>query len=132
MSIELTALGLSAILGLIHVIAASRAASMRRGGKLWLAGVRDESDVSLGGTAGRLARAQTDFLETFPVFAAVVLTAHVSNRDSALTAWGAQMYFLGRLVYLPLYAVGAHWLRLVAWNVATAGIALVSLGLFVG
>jgi uncharacterized MAPEG superfamily protein len=46
-----------------------------------------------------------------------------------MTVWGAQLYFWGRLAYVPLYAIGAPLARSVAWNVATIGIIFVLLGL---
>jgi uncharacterized MAPEG superfamily protein len=32
--------------------------------------------------------------------------------------WGAQLYFWGRLAYLPLYALGVFLVRSLAWNLA--------------
>jgi uncharacterized MAPEG superfamily protein len=78
----------------------------------------------LSGVAGRLDRALRNFLETFPLFAAVVLSAHAAGRHSALTEWGARLYFWGRVAYLPLYAAGIPLVRSLVWNVATAGILL--------
>jgi uncharacterized MAPEG superfamily protein len=52
---------------------------------------------------GRLQRALRNFGETFPLFAAAVLIAHVENVHNAYTLWGAHLYFWGRVVYLPLY-----------------------------
>ncbi len=34
-----------------------------------------------------------NFLETFPLFAAVVLAAHVTDAHSVLTEWRARLYF---------------------------------------
>ena len=80
--------------------------------------------------AGRLDRAQRNFLETFPLFAAAVLIAHVAGRHSWMTEWGAQLYFWGRVVYLPLYAAGVPWVRSAVWVVAALGIVLVLVGLW--
>jgi uncharacterized MAPEG superfamily protein len=45
-------------------------------------------------------QATTNFLETFPFFATLVLAAHFTNRDGLLTVWGAHLYFWARLGYL--------------------------------
>ena len=78
-----------------------------------------------------LHRAQTNFFETFPIFAAVVLVAHVAGRSGDLSAVGSIMYLAARVVYLPLYAAGVPWLRSISWNVATLGLVLVGLQLAV-
>ena len=59
------------------------------------------------------------------VLAAAVLIAHAANRHSEMTIWGAQLYFWGRLIYLPLYAFGIPYVRTLAWFVATLGIVLI-------
>ena len=102
-------------------------ASLQRG-YVWTAGSRDEACV-LTGVAGRLERALQNFVETFPLFAAAVLIAHVTSTHSWMTEWGAQLYVWGRVAYLALYAAGVFLLRSLAWNVATLGIVLVLLSL---
>src|SRR5215468_10902849 len=98
MTIELTMLALSTGLGFVHIVAASHAASLQRGYR-WSASARDEPVEPLRGVAGRLERASRNFLETFPLFAAAVLADHAVGRHSALTVWGAQLYFWGRVLY---------------------------------
>ena len=129
MTIELTLLALSVGLGFVHIVAASHAASLQRGYR-WSASARDEPVEPLRGVAGRLDRALRNFLETFPLFAAVVLAADAMGRHDALTALGAQLYFWGRVAYLPLYAAGIPLVRTLAWQVAAAGILLFLVALF--
>ena len=74
--------------------------------------------------AGRLDRALRNYLETFPLFAALVLVAHVSETHDALTEWGSRLYLWGRVAYMPLYAAGVPLVRSLVWNVATVGIVL--------
>jgi uncharacterized MAPEG superfamily protein len=123
MTVELTFLALSVVLGFVHIVAASHAASLQRGYR-WTASARDEPVEPLRGVAGRLDRASRNFFETFPLFAAVVLAAHAAGRHGGLTEWGARLYFWGRVAYLPLYAAGIPLVRSLVWNVATAGIFL--------
>ena len=125
---ELRILALSVVLGLVQIALASHAASLQRG-YLWTAGSRDEAVPPLTGIAGRLERALRNFIETFPLFAAAVLIAHVTNTHSWMTEWGVQLYFGARVAYLALYAAGVFLLRSLVWNAATLGIALVLLSL---
>ncbi len=124
MSVELRMLTLSVVLGILQIIAASHAASLQRGYR-WTASPRDEKVEPLRGVAGRLDRALRNFSETFPLFAAVVLAAHVMDTHNALTEWGARLYFWGRVAYVLLYAAGVPLIRSLVWNVATIGIALI-------
>jgi uncharacterized MAPEG superfamily protein len=107
---------------------ASHAASLQRG-YVWTASACDEAVPALTGVAGRLARALQNFVETFPLFAAGVLIAHVVAAHSWMTEWGVQLYFSGRVAYLALYAAGVFLLRSLVGNVAALGIALVLLSL---
>jgi len=124
-------LALSVVLGIVQIVAASHSASLQRGYR-YTASPRDAAVQQLRGLAGRLDRALRNFLETFPLFAAAVLVAHTSETHNALTEWGARLYFWGRVVYVPLYALGVPLVRSLVWNVATAGIALLLLALLVG
>ncbi len=128
MTLELKMLALSIVLGLVQIVLASHAASLQRG-YVWTASSRDEAVPALTGVAGRLERALKNFVETFPLFAAAVLTAHVAARHSWMTEWGVQLYFWARVAYLALYAAGVFLLRSVVWNVASLGIVLVLLSL---
>jgi uncharacterized MAPEG superfamily protein len=129
MTIEFKFLALSVVLGLLQIIAASHAASFERGYR-WSASSRDEPVAPLIGKAGRLDRALRNFLETFPLFAAAVLAAHLAGRDGTLTLWGVQLYFWARLAYVLLYAAGVYLVRSLVWNVATLGIGLILLSLW--
>ena len=124
MTVELRMLTLSVVLGIVQIIAASYAANLQRGYR-WTVSPRDEKVEPLRGVAGRLDRALRNFVETFPLFAAVVLAAHVMDTHNALTEWGAWLYFWGRVAYMLLYAAGVPLIRSLVWNVATIGIALI-------
>ena len=131
MSVELRMLTLSVVLGIVQIIAASHAASLQRGYR-WTASSRDEKVESLRGVAGRLDRALRNFVETFPLFAAVVLVAHVTDTHDVFTEWGARLYFWGRVAYVLLYAAGVPLIRSLVWNVATIGIGLIVAALLLG
>ena len=125
---ELQMLIAAILLGFVHLIAASHAASLQRGYR-WTAGARDETLPPLTGVAGRLARASANFAETFPYFAALVLAVEVTGQRDAYSYWGVVLYVGARVAYLPLYAFGVFLVRSLVWNVATAGIVLLLVAL---
>src|SRR5690606_33380844 len=105
MAVELQMLVFSVILGLVH-IALAAVLTVGQYGPKWSAGNRDEAMPPLRGAAARCDRALKNFLETFALFAAAVLAARLAGADADLVALGAQLYFWGRLAYLPVYALG--------------------------
>ena len=124
MTIELKMLALSAVLGLVQIILSSHSASHQYGYK-WAASARDEVMEPLKGVAGRLDQALRNFTETFPLFAAAVLTVCIAGRHNWMTVYGTQLYFWSRVLYIPLYAAGVPLLRSFIWNIATLGIVLI-------
>jgi uncharacterized MAPEG superfamily protein len=127
MTIELKMLALSVVL-LVQIVLSSQSKSLVTGYR-WTGGHRDETKPPSTPIAGRLERALTNFLETFPLFAAAVLVAHAAGRHDWMTEWGAVLYFAARVVYVPLYASGVFLVRSLVWNVATVGIMLILLSL---
>lgn len=128
MTTELAMLIWSAVLGLVQIALAATCSVSQRGIG-WAVGARDEGRPPLGGLGGRLDRARANFLETFPLFAAAVLVAHVLQIHSDLTVLGAELYFWARLAYVPAYVAGIPWLRSLIWGVAVVGIVLVLVAL---
>lgn len=119
MTVELQMLGFSALLGLVQILLAAHSASLQRGYR-WAAGSREGLAPPLTGAANRFARALQNFLETFPIFAALVLATQLASRQGSLTFWGVHLYFWARLAYIPLY--GVRVVRSLVWNVAALGI----------
>ena len=66
MTTELTVLAWGCVLALVHVFAAIRAKTRQYGTK-WNMSARDEEVPPLNPVAGRLARAQANFYESFPI-----------------------------------------------------------------
>ncbi len=130
MTTELWLLVASIILGLVHLIAASHLISSQYGYRL-TASSREEPVPPLRGVANRVDQATTNFLETFPFFAALVLLAHVAHHHSLLTLWGAHLYFWARLGYLLAAVAGYGLLRsVIFWNTALTGMVLFVIALF--
>ena len=123
MTTELTLLAWTLVLALVQIFAFDMARTGQYGVK-WNTGARDVAMPPLSPVAERLRRAQDNLYETLPLFAAAVLILHVAGISSALTLLGCQLYFWGRVAYLPLYAAGVPWLRSVVWLVSFAGLVL--------
>jgi len=124
MTTELRFLVASVMLGLVQLIAASHLISFQYGYR-WTASSREEPVPPLRGLANRVDQATTNFLESFPFFAALVLVAHVTHHCSLLTLWGAHLYFWARLGYLLAAVLGYGLIRsAVFWNTALAGMLL--------
>ena len=129
MTTELYMLMWSVVLGLVQVALAATCSVGQRG-MGWAASARDEIKPPLTSIGGRLDRARANFLETFPLFVAVVLIAHLLQRHSGMTVLGAQLYFWARLAYVPVYAAGIPYLRTLIWAVSIVGIVLLLTALF--
>ena len=123
---QLTMLWASLVLGFVYLVAAAVTSVAQRGLK-WAAGPRDGDPPPVNAMAGRLDRAWKNYLETLPMFVGAVLIEVLAGHGSPLAPLGAQLYFWGRLAYLPLYASGVPYVRTVAWTVAIAGIVLLLL-----
>lgn len=113
--------------GLVQLFWSSTMARRQQGFD-WGVGPRDEPRP-LHGQAARLDRAYRNYLETFPLYAALLLAALAVDKLGALTAWGAGLYLAGRLAYTPLYAIGVPVLRTVVWLIAIAGLLLMLVAL---
>ena len=129
MTTELTYLALTLILALVQIFLPAGARTAEFGSK-WNAGPRDETPEAKKPLTGRLERAQANLYETLPLFIGAVLIAHVAGRNGALTAWGTGLYFCGRVVYVPLYALGVPYVRSLAWLVSLIGLVLILAALF--
>jgi uncharacterized MAPEG superfamily protein len=129
MAFELQMLAAAVILGIIHLLWAAAAAQPQRGVK-WNTGPRDEP-VVLTGVAGRLERAFSNFRETFPFFAALVLLDYLGGRLGDLTSLGALIYVAARAVYIPLYAFGVPYVRSLTWVASMVGILMLLAALVV-
>jgi uncharacterized MAPEG superfamily protein len=123
MTIEIQMLVWSVLLGIVHLFAAS-AATTRERGLAWNASARDGQNAPVRPLTGRLQRAQSNFMETFPFFAAAVLAVTLTQRQDGLTALAAQLYFWARVAYLPLYAAGVPYVRSLVWLASLVGILL--------
>jgi uncharacterized MAPEG superfamily protein len=121
MGIELTMLVWTLVLAFVQILLFDFARTSQYGMK-WNTGPRDENMPALSPVAGRLQRAQYNLYETLPLFIGGALVAHIAGRENELTAIGSQVYFWGRVVYVPLYAIGIRQIRSLVWLISTAGL----------
>jgi uncharacterized MAPEG superfamily protein len=126
---EILALAAACFIGLVHVGAQSFSFHGQVGHR-YAAGARDDEPAPTG-VAGRLWRAQRNFGETFPLFAAAALSVVLLEKSSLVSVIGCSLYVAGRALYLPAYASGLPWVRTAIWQIATIGIVLVLAALFV-
>lgn len=117
---ELLILGLSVLLLIVHVLAQGQSAT-RDTGVEYNASPRDEQKPQSVLT-GRLDRAKWNFLETYPAFAGLALALVVSGQAGQWGAWGAVLWLVARVVYLPLYAFGIPVVRSAVWVVSLLGL----------
>jgi uncharacterized MAPEG superfamily protein len=124
MTPELMILAWTLVLALVQVLLPTGLRN-RETGLRYNIGPRDESGPPTGKITARLQRAQSNLFETLPVFAIAVLIAHAAGLESERTYWGCVLYFIGRVVYVPLYAAGVPYLRTLAWVVSLVGLLMV-------
>jgi uncharacterized MAPEG superfamily protein len=124
MNTELIVLAWGCVLGLVHVFAAVRVKT-RQYGTRWNMGARDEELPPPEPLVGRLARAQANFFETFPISAAAILIVEVAGFNDRWTAIGAVVWLVARIVYLPLYALGIPKVRTLVFLISVAGILMI-------
>ena len=124
MTTELTLLAWTLVLAAVQVLLAAVARTAQYGVK-WNAGPRDEAMPEVWKLTGRLERAQRNLFETLPLFIGAVLIADQSGRTGPMTVLGANLYFWGRLIYLPLYALGVPMVRSLVWAASFVGLILI-------
>ncbi len=129
MTPELGYLAAIAILALVHPSVQGLVLKAEVGNR-WTIGARDHAPDHPAPIAARAGRATQNFLETLPAFVAATLVLHLAELASEMTRVASLVYLLGRAAYLPAYLTGIPWLRTVIWNLATAGLAVVILGIW--
>ena len=124
MTPELSVLAWGCVLALVHIFIAVRFKTRQYGTK-WNVGARDADLPPPQPIVGRLARAQANFFETFPIYAAAALIVSSAALNDRWTAIGAWLWLGARVVYLPLYAAGVPVVRTIAFLVSVVGILMV-------
>lgn len=125
MTMELTMAAWTLVLAFAQIMLFDIARTRQYGSK-WNVGARDGDMPPLAPMVARLGRAQANLFETLPLFLGAVLICHVAGRNTPMTALGSQIYFWGRIAYVPLYAFGVPVVRSLAWLVSIVGLGMVA------
>jgi uncharacterized MAPEG superfamily protein len=120
-------LAIAVLLGIVHLTWAAVAAR-RQQSLTWARGPRDEP-MPITGMAARLDRGFRNYMETFPFFAVAVILCVESLHHSMISTWGAYLYVVARVLYVPLYAFGSPF-RTLVWFVSLIGLLMVVYTLF--
>jgi len=124
MHTEILILAWGAVLLLAHIFAAVHFKTKQYGAD-WNMGARDEELPPLGKVAGRLARAQANFLETFPIAVVALVGVVIAGRTSDTTALGGWIWLGARAAYLPIYWAGIKGLRTLVFLASMIGLGMV-------
>jgi uncharacterized MAPEG superfamily protein len=80
-------------------------------------GSRDDTpSLTVRGT--RAERALNNLKESLPIFLTLAILAIVLEKDSGLAVISAAIFFVARVIYVPLYVKGTPFLRSGVWVVA--------------
>lgn len=129
MSVELYLLAASVVVGLVYLGFQALLYKSQVGNAASI-GARDGMPRAER-LAGRAERAFRNFLETYPIFVGLVVLVELSGHSNGVTQWSASVYLGMRVAYLPLYLGGVPWVRTIFWNIATAALAVMLVGVFV-
>lgn len=124
MHTEILILAWGAVLLLVHIFVAGNLKTRQYGTK-WNVGARDEALPPLEPRAARVARAQANFAETFPIAVVALLGVVLAGRTSETTALGGWIWLAARAVYLPVYWAGIPGLRTAIFLVSIVGLLMV-------
>lgn len=121
----LVLLALSVALLVFHISLQGMLAT-RELGSQWNAGPRDDAREPVGKLAGRAARASANYRETYPGFVALALAVALAGDPSGWGLVGGWLWFIARLVYIPLYLAGIPYIRSLVWLVALIGLVIMA------
>jgi uncharacterized MAPEG superfamily protein len=117
-SAELIALELSVLLFFAHSL--SQALTKRAEvGQDHMMSPRDVPQPVKGIVAGRAERALANFIENYPPFIALDLGLIATGRTGG---WGAIIWILARIAYLPVYLAGVPKARSGIWVASILGL----------
>lgn len=100
-----------------------------RAGVAWGLGNRDTPPPPAAAWVGRAERAARNLMESWPLYAALVLSAALTGKLNAVTNVGAWLFGGFRLAHAALFIAGVtHW-RTLAYYGACIGMILIALQL---
>lgn len=90
----------------------------------WIFGNREDQDVPE--ISKRTGRALANHVENVALFVPLALAVAITGTSDSISAAGAWIFVVARLVYVPLYVLGVRYARSLAWMVGVAGTAMVA------
>ena len=115
---ELTCLELSVLLWLAHVLVQAITARAEFGDD-YLFSPRDVEVTAKGMTVGRASRALHNYIENLVPFVAMDVALIATQHTGG---WGATIWILARIAYLPIYLMGTKYVRTGCWLVGVIGL----------
>jgi len=79
---------------------------------------------------GRTERAYRNLLDNIILFGAVVCAAQIAGASNEVTALGAIVFFVSRVVHAAAYIAGVSYLRTLAWFGGVVGMGVIVSQLF--
>lgn len=120
MTIDLIMLVASALLCLTIPVIYGAGRGQLPGGTQWGLGNRDKP-FDLPEWAARAQRAHVNLLENLAPFAILVLVAHVAGKANSMTAIGAELFFVSRVLHVITYTAGMVPWRTIVFFGGTIG-----------
>ena len=115
---EIFCLELSVLLWIAHVLAQAFAARSEFGDD-YLMGARDDARSPKDVAVGRATRALHNYVENYAPFIAADLALIATGHTGG---WGATIWILARIAYLPVYLMGIAKVRTGIWAVSVVGL----------
>src|SRR5580658_4190261 len=115
---ELVCLELSILLWIVHVLVQAAFAGSALNPE-YLVGPRDQFLQPKGALYPRATRALSNYVENFTPFVAADLGLIATQHTGG---WGATIWILARIVYVPLYLGGVKYARTAAWAISIVGL----------
>lgn len=78
--------------------------------------------------SGRMAHALRNMFEALPVFLPLALLAEMQGITSGWAYWGAVVFVVARVAYVPAYGSGIVMLRSAMWSIGHAGLVMMVVG----
>ena len=115
---ELVCLELSILLWIAHVLLQAAHAGSALNPD-YLLSARDQTLSPKGISYGRATRALGNYVENFTPFVAADLGLIATQHTGG---WGATVWILARIVYIPFYLGGVKYARTAAWAISIVGL----------
>src|ERR1700722_2655266 len=115
---ELVCLELGIVLWVVHVLVQAGYAGSALNPD-YLVGPRDQTLSPKGILYPRATRALANYVENFTPFVAADLGLIATQHTGG---WGATVWIIARIIYIPLYIFGVSYARTAAWVLAIIGL----------